>query len=466
MALFVSGSCGSKGGGTAPAQAPAATGMPDTLRVGTLYSPTTYFMYKDEPMGYEYDMVKQFAQSRNLPMEVVVAPNFSALIELLRSGGVDILACQVPVTSEYKDSLLYCGPENITTQVLVQPRSKGGKPLIDDVTKLIGKKVYVERDSKYFYRMENLNEEIGGGIHIEPVEGDSLVTRDLVEMVANGTLPLTIVDSDIAALEATYYPSIDVSLPVSLEQKSKWAVSTANSTLAKAVDDWAAGISADKEVLRIHRHYFEESKSRKFDDESDESTSPGGRHGAPMALGGGKISQYDTLFKKYAPNIGWDWRLLAAIAYQESRFDNSVVSWAGARGIMQIMPRTAARNGLSEAEITNPERNVQTAVKILSTLDGMFAGKVESESERLKFVLASYNAGQGHVYDAMALAAKYGKSPKVWQNNVRDAVLMKSKPEYYNDPVVKHGYFRGTQTVEYVDNVLSTFDYYKNNVVI
>lgn len=183
-----------------------------------------------------------------------------------------------------------------------------------------------------------------------------------------------------------------------------------------------------------------------------------------MMIGNGRISEYDNLFKKYSKMIGWDWRLLAAQAYAESGFDTTAVSWAGARGLMQLMPMTASSYGLPMSKITDPEKNIEVAVKAIMSIEKSLLSKIKDPVERQKFVLASYNSGIAHIYDAIALANKYNKNPQVWDNNVRETILMKSHPQYYNDPVVKYGYFRGRQTVEYVDKVLRIYNIYKEKI--
>lgn len=443
----------------------ALSTLPDTLRVGTLYSPTTYFIYRDEPMGYEYDMVRQYAASAGMEIELSIAGNFAALVEMLRNGEVDLLACRVPMTSDYKKLLRYCGPVNISTQVLVQ-RKSSSKAFVKDVTDLIGREVYVEENTKYQKRICNLNDEVGGGINIKVLNRDTLVTRDLVEMVAEGEVPLTVVDGDIAMLEQTYYSNIDVSIPVSMEQKSAWAVATDNKALAESIDNWNASATDNKAVQEIHRRYFELQKSI---DKINTILNVGNNSEGYSSSGPAKssmqsatvISDYDDIFRRYADIIGCDWRLLAAIAWEESRFNPNATSWAGAAGLMQIMPRTASRNGLSSAQIRNPERNIATGSKIFKALDNMFRKKVPDKEERLKFVLAAYNAGQGHIFDAISLADKHGMNPTIWNDNVRDALLMKARAEFYSDPVVKHGYFHGKETVTYVDKVFATYNHYK-----
>jgi membrane-bound lytic murein transglycosylase F len=165
---------------------------------------------------------------------------------------------------------------------------------------------------------------------------------------------------------------------------------------------------------------------------------------------GGVISHYDQYFQQYAPLARWDWRLMAAQCYQESTFDPKARSWAGARGLMQIMPGTAQHLGLAESDLENPQMNIAAAAKYIRELSGKFADV--PHPERIYFVLASYNGGSFHIRDAMALASKHGRNPHSWAD-VSEFVLKLQQPQYYNDPVVRHGYMRGSETVNYVDRI-------------
>lgn len=402
-------------------------------------------------MGYEYDRIKQFAKDNGIEISLTTASNFNSMMSLLDSGKVDIIAYEVPVTAEYRTKVIHCGEDNVTYQVLVQPKNTGAN-FINDVTDLVGKDVYVESDSKYQHRLENLNKELGGGINIHTIDMDTLITEDLIQMVAQKEIPLTIVDSDVAKLNQTYFKNIDVSLKVSFEQKSSWAVSKKNQWLADSINKWSEIAEKRDDYKDIHKRYFELSKI-------NEKIEAG-----KIMIGNGRISHFDDFFRRYSNEIGWDWRLLAAQAYVESGFDTTAVSWAGARGLMQLMPRTATTFGLPLNRVNDPELNIAAAVKAIKSIDKSLKPKVNDPTERQKFVLASYNSGIAHIYDAIALASKYGKNPQKWSDNVRDAVMMKSRPEYYNDPVVKYGYFRGTQTIEYVDKVLRVYNIYKEKI--
>lgn len=411
--------------------------LPDTLRAVTLYGPTSYFIYRDEPMGYDYTLLDSLARQKGMVLDLKVAPNLSTAVAMLDSGKVDLIAYEVPITEHYLQYVVPCGPENYTTQVLVQPKVSGSAPLTD-ITQLIGKDVYVEKDSKYERRLANLNDELGGGINIHPVDTDTLITEDLITMVSDGKIPLTVVDSDIARLNRTYYQGLDVDLAVSQEQRASWAVAPGMAWLGDSIDAWFDNAEHRNTNAELLKRYYEQSK---------------GLPEVAFDFSKGYISTYDNLFKKYAPNIDWDWRLLAAQAFVESRFNPNARSWVGARGLMQIMPQTARGYKTTVAQLANPDTNVKVATRLIDDLDRYLRPYVPSDSERLKFVMAAYNVGIAHVLDAIALSKKYGFDPEVWDGNVEKAILMKMNPKYYNDPVVRYGYCRGTETVAYVRQI-------------
>ena len=429
--------------------------LPDTLRVGILNSPTTYFDYRGTPMGYDYELISRFSKFYGLQFKVIVGGTISEMIEWLDEGKIDIVASPVPATAEFQDRALLCGPRNVSSQVLVQKIDQPKDSIVEDVTDLVGREGRVQNDSKYFYRMQNLNDEIGGGIKIIPLSKDTISDDDLLSMVWKGEIPLTVVDSDVAEAALSYYPGLDISVKVSLDQYSRWAVAPNAKGIANALDRWFA--DEKDNISDVYSKYYRLSKLEFF-----ESLPDGFEDLRTMTFANGKISSYDNIFKAAGKKYGLDWRLIAAIAYVESHFDADVKSWAGALGIMQVMPRTATSQGYSPEEMMNPIKCVDVAVKTLADLNAIFEKKVADAEERENFILASYNSGPGHVLDAIALAEKYGLNPQKWDDNVEAAAIMKSKPAYYQDPVVKNGYFRGKETVNFVHKVQSAYSYFKD----
>ena len=417
------------------------------IDVLTLSGSMSYFIYKGEPRGYEYELINSFAENFNLKVNIHLAENETKLKEMLLKDKGDLIAYNIPVTKSGKKRVIYCGREVISEQVLIQRANKGDQ-IIRDVTSLIGKEVWVIKDSKYYNRLKNLNDELGGGINIRTIETDTVTVEDLIEMVSRGKIPYTISDNDMAQLNKTYFNNINISLLVSHPQRSSWAVRKSNPGLAEVIDWWFQENENAPKYQKIIKRYFEMSKLP--GDEPIKLLSPT------------QISQYDSLFKQYAKQVNLDWRLLASISYQESRFFTDRVSWAGAAGLMGVMPGTGENFGVSSDELYEPEPNIKAAVGFIRRLNQMFSS-IENEDERIKFILASYNSGPGHISDAQALAQKYGKDSTLWVD-VEEFLKLKKLPEYYNDPVCKSGYFRGTETYNYVNNVVKRWRYYQERV--
>jgi len=414
----------------------------------TLYSSVSYFIYRGEPMGYEYDLCSDFAKSLDMELEIVVANNVTQLVDMLQRGEGDMIAFNLPVTNEMKQEVIYCGKSGQSSQVLVQ-RTDGKYPLVKDVTELIGKEVYIRKNTKYEQRLINLNNELGGGILIHDIKHDSITVEDMIEMVSGGKIPYTVSEDNIARLNKTYYNNIDVKLEISFPQPSSWAVRKTSPQLAEALDTWFESNQRTPRYQSIIKRYFEIGKNP--------GISP------ILSVERGHISIYDRLFKKYSATIDLDWRLMASIAYTESRFDTTATSWAGAKGLMQIMPKTFTGQGENLEDIHNPEASVRAAAKYIKAMTRSFAS-IEDQNEQIKFVLAAYNSGIGHIYDAQALAKKYGKNPHIWDNSVEEYILLKSNPEFYTDSVCRFGYFRGKETYRYVKEVLSRYEYYRSKV--
>lgn len=414
----------------------------DTLRIGTIAGPVSYFYYRDEWMGFDYEMAQNLADSLKLTLKVLEAKSETELTEMLSSRKIDIAAYNFQQTKALKKKFNFVLPLDDSYQVLVQPLNiKTFTNTIDikDVT------ITVPSGSAFEQRITQLNAETGNNFKVAQAQ-DSLTQEDLIEQVATGKIGYTVADVKVARLFKTYYKKLDVRLQVGFYQRNGWLVRKESVNLRKAIDQW--GASPDNELLISNLNYKYLRNSLYFTQKK-------------IKIPKGAISPYDHLFKKYAPEINWDWQLLAAVAFHESRFDSTSVSWAGAAGIMQLMPQTASNFGLSRKNRMNPEKNIEAGVQYIKSLNLTFS-KIENKQERIKFILASYNSGPAHILDARALAEKYGKNKDVWFGHVEEFLLKKSEPEYYNDEVVKYGRFRGRVTVDYVQKTLATYEKYKS----
>jgi membrane-bound lytic murein transglycosylase F len=424
------------------------------LRATTNYNSTNYFIYRGEPMGFHLELLRQFASSIGVGLEIFVSNDLDENFDcLLYDKGCDLIALDLAVTKSRRQKLQFTEPHSKTRQVLVQRKSNeitegelnNGRYFIASQYELAGKTVFVHKNSAYVSRLQNLMEEIGDTIYIVEMLEDN---EQLIEMVSRGEIDYTVSDEHIARLNSSYYSNIDVQIPLSFEQHLAWAVRPGSDNLLDAINEWLVEFKQTQQYTSLYNKYYR---------------NPRGVFLAKSIMhsqGGGRVSAYDHYFKRYAEMIGWDWRLLASLAYQESRFDPEAVSWAGAFGVMQLMPGTA------EAYNVDPEspvaENIRAGANYLRWLDRLLSEQIIDEQERLKFVLAAYNVGIGHVLDARRLAEKYGKDPNVWKDNVDYYVLNKSKPEYYKDPVVKFGYARGAEPFNYVNEILERFSHYLN----
>ncbi|MDZ7737963.1 MAG: transporter substrate-binding domain-containing protein [Bacteroidales bacterium] len=421
----------------------------------TDYNSISYFIYKGEPMGFQFELLREFADYLQIELEIVTENDLSLSFEMLDDGRIDLMALSLTVNNERKERVKFSSPISQTRQVLVQKRPDNWRQMtmdeIDDILvrsllELSDRTVYVQSESSYAQRMKNLQSEIGDTIHIVEVP---MEVEELIKLVADGEINFTVSDENIAMVNRTYYPDIDLKTPVSFEQNLAWAVRKSGSDeLLAELNSWIEGFRNTRSYALIYAKYFKNSRSKHIV-KSDY-----------YSLGEGKISRWDEYFRKYSDSINWDWRLLASLVLQESRFEPDVRSWAGAYGLMQLMPSTGRQFGIDV--YSSPENNIRAGVKYIDWLQDMFEDKVADENERLKFILAAYNVGPGHVLDARQLARKYGRDPEVWDNNVAYYLLRKSDPEFYHDPVVEHGFCRGEEPYNYVIEVLDRYEHYAN----
>jgi membrane-bound lytic murein transglycosylase F len=417
-----------------------------------------YFIYKGEPMGFEYEMLKNLAKHLEVELEVKVVKDINTILELLLNNEVDILAANLTITKERARKVNFSYPLLLTKQVLVQRKPDNWrkqsqeeieKQLVRNPVDLSEKQVYVRRESSFYSRLLHLADEIGSKIYIMEAPGN-MDTELLISKVANKEIDFTVADENIALINQTYYPNIDIKTAISLPQKIAWAVRKDSDQLLIAINDWLKDPQNKKKLKFIYNKYYKNPKQANIRAES-----------SYFSMSGGQISQYDDLIKKYSEKIGWDWRLVAALIAQESRFNHEAESWMGASGLMQLMPATYAHFLSDSVEIT-PELSIKAGTSYLRNREEYWKKYIFDPNERIKFILASYNVGMGHVIDARRLAIKHNRNPNQWDDNVEYFLSKKSLPEFYNDPVVKHGYCRGQEPVKFVREILKRYNHYKN----
>ena len=452
----------------------------DTIVALTSYTSTSYFLYRGEPYGFEYELLRDFAEEAGVAFRIEVVPRDS-LLYYLNVGRGDVAAARlIPVEEDTSafgftaalyetapvvvqqgaplpDELAARADSEAVPQAIAELRAEGDVAL-DPLTirarlvrrpaDLAGEDVFVPEGHPYASRLVELEDAITGQIRV--VEVDT-TTESLIRQVAIGNIDLTVASENVAELEEGYYENLVVQPAIGAPHDVAWAVRDNAPDLRRALDRWILENRDTGTWNSLYRKYFVDRQGYRERIETGYLTAETG-----------VLSDFDALLKRYAPTIGWDWRLLGSQMYQESRFRPQATSWAGAMGLLQIMPGTAADLGL--ADPYDPEQNVEAAVRYLKWLEeNYWADEIADPQERLKFILASYNTGPGHVFDAQRLAEAEGGDPAVWED-VAYWLLQKSDPDVYNRPEVRHGYARGLEPVHYVSIILERFDHYRQFV--
>ncbi len=425
------------------------------LRVITTYSPTGYFIYKGKTMGFEYELFKRLADRLKVELEVVLARNVDSVIPMLNRGEGDIIALGYTITSDRKEKVSFTEPYLITHQALIQKKPDNwrkmtldeiDRALVKDVTELIRDTISVRKNSSYYLRVKELSNELGDTVYIKVLPGE-ISDEEIIKQVAQGDIKFSVIDHNKAAIHKSYFPDIDVNTPVSLSQRIGWAVRKTSPKLLKTINNELVRLKSKPDYNVIYKRYFENKRrfNRRLDSEYFTAKT-------------GKLSKYDALVKKHSEILGWDWILVKSIIYQESMFRNNRKSWSGAQGLMQLMPETALELGVND--VNDPEQNIRAGSLYLKRMYEQWKN-IPDSIQRIKFTLASYNCGYGHIKDAQRLSQKYGKDSLRWDDGVDYFTKNLSRSEYYNDPVVHYGYARGSETFDYVRDIFVRYRNYR-----
>jgi len=410
------------------------------LRVLTRNNAATYFLWRGELMGFEYELVRHFADSQGLRLEMIVVPSRDLLTQWLLEGKGDMIAASisVPKTND-NDQLRYSRAYDKVYEIVV---GRAKEDEVENVNQLRGRSFHVRKSSSYWRTLTELNKN-GAALKIKLVP-EHEETEEIIAKVASGEYDLTLADSNILDIEMTWRDDIKGVLNLGEEVSHAWVVRDDAPKLLEAVNQYIRKEYRGEFYNITRRKYFEKPKTikKRLEERVDRGSN-------------GRLSPYDDFAKKYAEKYNFDWRMIVAQMYQESRFDPNAKSWAGARGLMQVMPRTASQLGIKN--LKDPKNSVEAGVKYLDWLRDRFEPEL-SVKDRMWFTLAAYNAGAGHVHDARTLARKKGWESNRWFGNVERAMLLLSKREYAK--TAKHGYVRGGEPVKYVREIRDRYDAY------
>jgi membrane-bound lytic murein transglycosylase F len=409
-----------------------------TLRVLTRNAAATYFLWRGQLMGFEYELAKEFTKREGLRLEMIAPSDGRDLMSLLVQGEGDLVAAALTPTERRREAgVAFSRPYNYVSQVVVARRHDLPIERVED---LAGRTFHVRGSSSYWDTLETL---IAEGIPLElQAAPEELETEEIIARVAESLYDVTLADSNIVDIELNWRDDIRVALSIGEPVAQAWAVRDSNPELLEAVN---AFLDAEYRGL-----FYNVTYARYFKNPTRIRT-----HVTDRARVTGGFSPYDELVRKYAEQYGFDWRLIVAVMYQESRFDPLAHSFAGARGLMQMLPRTADELGFEDLE--DPETAIHAGIKYLDWLRDRFEPEL-AVRDRMWFTLAAYNAGAGHVRDARRLAVQQGRNPNRWFGNVESTMLLLSRSQYARN--AQHGYCRCHEPVQYVREIKERYNAY------
>ncbi|MBW3467778.1 transglycosylase SLT domain-containing protein [Arthrospiribacter ruber] len=404
-------------------------------------SSTSYYIYRGRRMGYEFEMLRNLANHLGVRLHLIVKSDINEAFYLLNRGQADIIAMNLEINEERQKYASFTEPLGQMGTVLVQKQRNSKVNKVED---LHNKIIHIRKDAVYKEQLCALQKEHGISLAIIEEKGDS---DSFVNKVVKNQIDFTVVDRVVGLVNATYYDDLDVSLEISPKSDVAWAVRHNAPDLKSSINDWLSQKQKTGYTNMMYAKYFQNSKNSYF------------RSNSPFSsLAGNSISPFDGLIQEGAESLGWDWRLLASLVYKESRFDTTATSYAGAVGLLQLMPVTLERFGVEDPN--DPFQSLMGGVNYLRYLDRFWRERIPETNERIKVILASYNIGHGHVEDAWKLAIKYGKNPQNWES-IAHFLSLKTDPEYYKDPVVNLGFAKGHLAVNYVDDIMILYDSYR-----
>lgn len=408
------------------------------LTVLTENSTLSFFEFKGKRMGFEYEILDTFCKAHGLKLEVKVLEKIEDYETLLKKGEGDIVAANLPVELKQDDHFSYSLPYYQTYQVLVQRKSDS---LLREPAYLSKETVYVRKHSAYEKRLKALEQEVGKEINVR-YQRNLPLAEDLIEEVASGRINFTLAHENQARVAKDKHPNLDIDTRISFEQRIAFAMRPRSKVLKEKMDAFLKQYITSDAFTQLKKKYFDYIVT----DNAEIRLTPRGA-----------LSPFDAIFKAAAKKYDWDWKMLAAVAFIESRFNPNARGFGGAYGLMQFMPNTGPRFGVYPD--SSPEVQINGGMRYLASVSRRWS-TIEDERTRMCFVFASYNAGMGHIEDAQRLAKAAGLDPNLWEGNVKLMVKKLSDPEFYRSDVVRCGAYRGNAT-GYAAAVLSLYDRWK-----
>lgn len=408
------------------------------LRIMLPNTATSYFLWRGELVGFEYELAQRFAKQHSLRLEVVVPPNMDVVAQWLQEGIADIAGGFLKASAFVQhDGVVVSHPFHYAQPYLL---SRSDEPDLEHWDDLVNKRIVVLQGSSTLTLLEALTPIYDLSIHSLPAQYD---TQILVDLLVSGEYDYAVLEEHVLSFELSRRDDIKRQFPVGDTVSHSWLVRTTDTKLLEALNQFFAQEYRTTFYNIVYRRYFEnQQRIRRIQEELTEN-------------GSGIFSPWDDLIREYSQEHEFDWRLIVAQMYQESRFDPNARSHMGAVGLMQLLPGTARQMGLSRLE--DPEENLKAGIRYMDWVRQRFPEDLPV-ADRMWFTLASYNAGVGHVMDARRLAEAKGWDRNRWFDNVEKAMLLLSQQHYAAQ--ARYGYVRGTEPVNYVQDIRARYSAY------
>ncbi len=407
------------------------------LRLITTQSLNNFYLYRGDPAGFEYELAREFARYLHVDLDVVT-PGWNNLLVYLEQGKGDFVGASMTITRERLERVKFSIPYMDVQQKVIHHALVFGPKDIED---LALRTIHVRRDTSYHYRLKEIQE---SGIDVRYILHDNVPTEDLIAMINDREIKFTIADSNIARLNQRYMPDIRVGIPIYKKESVAWAVRKDDPEMLEEINRFFLYARESGKLQKIVNKYYGHPKE--FDVSELKTFHKRVQKHLP---------KYQDLIENQSKKYGFDWRLVAAVVYQESRFDPGAKSITHVRGLMQVTEAAAREMGIQDRR--DPVQSVKAGIKYLKQMYDRFE-EIEDDYQRLLFALASYNVGLGHVLDAMEIAEDKGLDPRIW-NSMKKTLPLLSKPDVYKK--TKHGYARGWEPVQYVERILTWYDILK-----
>ncbi len=412
-----------------------------TITIITRNNGHCYYIYRDQEMGFEYDLAKAFADFMGVELRVKVSETWDELLPLLHKGNGEVVAASMTKTP-YRSELVDFSREYLSVQQFIITHKNNSE--IKSIDDLEHKSIHIRQGTSYEERLRALKQS-GLDIRIKAYE-DSL-TEELIEEVERGDIQVTVADSNVAFLNRRYYPDIRIDFPLGKPEYLDWAVKKGETALLAKINEFFEKIKEDGTFNEIYKRYYAYVES--FDHLDIKRF---------QQRIGTRLPRYEKAIKQAAEMHRFDWRLIAALIYQESQFNPWARSFSGVRGLMQLTLPTAADMGIENR--LNPRESIMGGVQYLRHLHDLYDKAYEPD--RTLIALAAYNVGKGHVLDARNLALKLNLDPNKWISLERTLPLLRQRKYYKNS---KFGYCRGTEPVFHVKNILTYYEILKREAI-